>query len=306
MHGEATAKAILFGEHAVVHGVPAVAVPLAARRTEVDLVPLDSTREIAIEAEGPGGGPLATGSADLALAREMVRLALDQAPGVAARGARARVRSNVPLGAGLGSSAALAVALVRAAGGAGLGVEEVARRALELEKLAHGTPSGIDSTVIAHGRPIAFRRGEAAEPLRLGAPLRLIVAVFPRRGTTASLVDGVRRLAKDDPERFRATLDAIRKAAELGRTYLERGDLPMVGVALSANHGALRALGVSTPTLDEACEAACQAGALGAKMSGAGGGGAALALLAPGVDPGPVIAAFIRSGAREAFEAAVQ
>lgn len=295
MRGEATAKAILFGEHAVVHGVAAVAVPIEARRTEVAL---ELRPNGAIEVEDAR-------EVDPALARDMARLALDFEPSLAGRGARVAIRSSVPLGSGLGSSAALAVALVRATDPT-LPAAEVARRALELEKLAHGTPSGIDSTTIAWERPLLFRRGEPAEALAIGAPLRLAVGVLPREGTTASLVAGVARLAKTDPERFRGAIEAVRSAASLGRTYLERGDRPMVGMAMSANHGALRALGVSTPALDEACEMACQAGAFGAKMSGAGGGGAAIALLDERADPAPVLAALRRSGALEAFVADIR
>lgn len=298
MRGEAAAKAILFGEHAVVHGVAAIAVPVPARRTDVEAIPLESSREIEIEL---AAGATDAGAVDLRIARDMVRLALDQGPAPAPRGARVRVRSTIPLGSGLGSSAAFAVALVRALGGAALPIEEVARRAIDLEKLAHGTTSGIDPTVIAFDRPIIFRRGEAPAPLAVGAPLRFVAAVLPREGTTASLVGGVRRLAEAEPERFRRLMAAISETAAIGRGYLERGAVEMAGIALSTNHMWLRELGVSTRALDDACEAACRAGALGAKLSGAGGGGAAIALLPPEGDARPVLEAFRAAGARDVF-----
>src|SRR5262245_39082732 len=122
MRASATAKAILLGEHAVVHGVPALAVPVTSRTTAVDLVETDATREIEVDdARG----------VDTRMAAQLARIALDQTP-TPARGARLEIRSTIPLGAGLGSSAALAVALIRACGGGGaLAPEEVARRAHE-------------------------------------------------------------------------------------------------------------------------------------------------------------------------------
>src|SRR5437870_1573440 len=170
MRASAPAKAILFGEHAVVHGVPAIAVPIAARKTEVEVVETDADREIAIEdARG----------VETALAADMVRLALDQTK-TPAKGARVKVASTIPLGSGLGSSAALAVT-----------------------------------------------------------------------------VDGNRRM--------------------------------------------LSVLGVSTPEVEAACDAAVAAGALGAKLSGAGGGGAVLAFLGPKSDPDRILGALKESGATETF-----
>src|SRR5688500_16607195 len=140
MRASAPAKLILLGEHAVVHGVPAIAVPISARTTEVEFTESDSLRDVSVEDAR---------NVETRLAEQMARLALDQTP-TPAKGARVKISSTIPLGSGLGSSAALAVALVRAVGGGGqLSPDEVARRALELEKLAHGTPSGIDSTTIA-------------------------------------------------------------------------------------------------------------------------------------------------------------
>ncbi len=313
MRASAPAKAILLGEHAVVHGVPAIAVPIPERRTEVDLVETDASREIAIEDAR---------AVDPALAAEMVRLALDSAP-TPARGARVRIASTIPVGSGLGSSAALAVALVRACRGGGAGLEpaEAARRANELEKLAHGTPSGIDAAAIAYERPILFRRGAPPEPLRLAAPLRLAVAVLPRTGTTASLVASVRRLRDEKPAVFEQALAAIRAAVEAAirattpavaalenaakNSPVSPTSLPnatqTIATAISQNREALKTLGVSTPATEAACDAALAAGALAAKLSGAGGGGAILALLGPRTDPDRVLAALRAAGATEAF-----
>jgi mevalonate kinase len=289
--GRASAKLILFGEHAVVHGAAAVAVPVPERETEVEVEPHPGP-EGAIEVEDARG-------IDVGLAREMVRVALRQAgrPG----GARVRIRSTIAVGAGLGSSAALSVALVRAVAGSPITPEETAERALELEKLAHGTPSGVDSTTIAWGRPIGFLRGNPPQPIALASPVRLAVGVLSREGTTASLVAGVRALAERERDRFKEVLAYVSWCSREGRAALERGDAARLGYFLSVNQDSLRRLGVSTPAVERACSAALEAGALGAKLSGAGGGGAIVAAIGPETEAAAVLGALHEAGAREAF-----
>jgi mevalonate kinase len=220
-----------------------------------------------------------------------------------------KIRSTIPLGSGLGSSAALAVAIVRAMrGSSGLEPAEVARRANELEKLAHGTPSGIDAATIALQRPTIFCKGACpppaipAAPLRPAREIRFVVGVLPRIGTTASLVGGVHRLKEADPARFTRALDLIRSVVENdGSAGITFGAPERLAAAMRANRAALLDLGVSTPAVEAACDAAVAAGALAAKLSGAGGGGAVIALLGPQSDPDRVVAALRSAGALDAF-----
>jgi mevalonate kinase len=276
--------------------VPAIAVPVATRRTEVELIETDASREIAVDdARG----------VDTALAAQMARLALDQTE-TPARGARIKINSTVALGAGLGSSAALSVALVRACrGGASLPAEVVSRRANELERLAHGTPSGIDAATIAHEQPILFEKGKPPVVLRLAVPLRLAVGVLARTGTTASLVAAVRRLRDEQPAAFGAALSVVRRAIEEVHASVERGDWATLAKHMSANQATLERLGVSTPGVRRACDASVGAGALAAKLSGAGGGGAVIALLGPSSDPDRVLTALREVGAFDTFVAEV-
>jgi mevalonate kinase len=323
VRGDACAKLILVGEHAVVYGVPAIAVPVREMRTHVEM---SAAAEPANGGPSPGHATIFIAderASDTDLAERMARRALDLAgPGAAAatgggrHGTRIAIRSEIPLGSGLGSSAALAVALVRAAaaaaaatGAAGgavassLALEEVAARALELDKLAHGTPSGIDTTTIAHERAIRFLRGKPPEPLALARPLPLAVGILPRPEgtTTATLVAGVRRLATEEPDHFRHVLLSIGSIAVSARDALEAGDLRSLGRRVNENQRALQELGVSTETADRLCARVRHAGALGAKLSGAGGGGALLAVL-PNEDAAPaVVTCLIESGCEDAF-----
>jgi mevalonate kinase len=314
----ACAKAILFGEHAVVYGVPALAIPITSRRLVVELAlgelrpdaqPAVATPDVRIE------GGAALGAREAGVVRAMVARALEQTP--RGRGPRVGVRldSTIPLSAGLGSSAALAVALVRALA-PDLPARGVAQRANALEELAHGTPSGIDAHCIAFGQALSFTRGQPFRFLRARGPLRLAVAVLPREGTTASLVAGVRALREAGDPRFERFLAAARAQVERALAWFVDADAPgedalaplppeaELGALMDEAHASLEEVGVSSSAQGSLCAALRSAGALGAKLSGAGGGGATLALLPAEPDPDrerAVLAAAHAAGATDAF-----
>lgn len=260
-HRTATApgKAILLGEHAVVHGRPAIAMPLRELRLEARLVEpgdpaLDEAVRLAWRLLGRSGDP----------------------PGV-------RVDSGLPAGAGLGSSAALSVALVRLLAASSLAAERVAALAHRVERLYHGTPSGLDTTVVALERPVWFRKGEAPEPLEPGARLRFLLLDSGRRASTAEVVRDVRQRFRAEPATYGALFDAIAWIVGQGRCMLATGDGPGLGGLMVENHRLLGSLGVSSPELDALVDAALAAGAWGAKLSGAGRGGHVLVLAPPKV-----------------------
>ncbi|MCO4743495.1 MAG: mevalonate kinase [Proteobacteria bacterium] len=264
--GRAAGKVILVGEHAVVYGYPALAMGLNLGTT-VRLTP----------AEGPT--QVVSRPCDARLV-EAIRAALPES------GLAVEVDSEVPIGCGMGSSAALSVALVRAAAAfesVELTNEEVFERSLELEKVFHGTPSGLDNTVAANGGVIRFHRGPPARFERLPAPnWRAVVLESGTAGNTAELVAGVRERHPDNAE----VLARIGRLVSQAEAVLDQPE--RLGPLLTENHRLLVELGVSTPRLNALVELALAHGALGAKMSGAGGGGIVLALVD---DPGPLLRA---------------
>ena len=262
----------------MVHGSPAIAVPLMSLGTSVELF------------RDPSGGPnrLESGAegADLAMAQELMDAAIHQL-GLPQHGGGivARVTSTLPVGHGLGSSAALSVALsgslVRVAGGEP-SPALLNNLAHHLERVTHGRPSGIDDTVVSQQEPILFQRGEPARPLRPGVELRLVLASSGHPGSTRDAVAGVNafRLAHQDD--FQRMCETISGLVSRGRTAMESGDLPALGRLMNRNHGILQELDVSTEALDRLVEAARGAGALGAKLTGAGRGGFCVALAPAG------------------------
>jgi mevalonate kinase len=212
---------------------------------------------------------------------------------------------QIPTGAGLGSSAAMAVALARALACAHqLSVDDaaIAEAAMASETVIHGRPSGLDHTMaIGHGFGV-FTRGSGLLPVRAPAPIRLIVGHTGRERDTKGRVARIAELRNERSDEVRARFDAIAGLVESGRAAVERGAFGELGEVMNENQRHLSALEASCPEIDRLCRLASDAGAVGAKLTGGGGGGCVIAL-APGRERA-VEAAFTGAGFR-AFQVEV-
>ena len=272
--GKANGKVILLGEHAVVHGTPALAVALPDRMT--------------VEAEF-ADGPITLevpdwGFATDASAREESGKALRDMIGVLGIrpfGMRLTGRTDLPPRSGLGASAALAAASARAIG-------EMTRNKYDFDTLFravqasecvfHGNPSGLDAAVALGGGVISFSVGDGASPT--GAPPPPIVLIHSgQEGVTSDMVARVAARMYSYPEESALKLEAIGRLAERGTDAIRVWDLPTLGSLMIENQRYLDWFGVSTPALNKICAVAIGAGALGAKLTGGGGGGCAVALV---------------------------
>ncbi len=277
-------KVILFGEHAVVYGQPAIAIPVSQLRTRVvitedvsspvlDLPDLGTTVDIT-SAPHPDEEPL------LAAVREVqAYLGMTQMPAM-----RVVLTSDIPIASGLGSGAAAACAIIRGLlgyFGEGAADEVVNRLVYNIEKLYHGTPSGIDNTVVTYEQPVYFMRKQpnnVIETFDVGAPLHLLIADTGVKSPTMLTVGDVRRQWKQERERFDTLFAACGQVARQARLAIERGDVARVGVLMGENQAILSEMGVSSAELDHLIRIALSAGALGAKLSGGGRGGNMIAL----------------------------
>ncbi len=266
------AKVILFGEHSVVYGHPALAAALSAT-VSVRTVSAHAGHAVGLDPRpdiyAPGDGSrLGTALGHLI----DVMGGSDSAPT-----GTVWLESAVPIGAGLGSSAAMAVALARHYDPTA-DIETVLEAARAWESVFHKNPSGVDHTTSALGGVIEFCKGRSPEFRRLEIePLPLVIGQIDQGADTSVMVEGVRRRLDRRPGPMRAALGLLGECAVAAQPALICGDVDTVGELMDIAHGGLTAIGVSTPGLDAACATARAAGATGAKLTGAGGGGCIIA-----------------------------
>ena len=282
----APGKIILFGEHAVVYGHPAVAAPVNKVRARATVIanPADETGEIFIQAPDIGvDTSLATLSPEHPLAKTIYLLlnllAISHLPACTVR-----ITSTIPVASGLGSGAAVSVAMLRSLSaflGHPLADKDISSLTFEIEKIYHGTPSGIDNTAITFSRPIYYIKGQPIQFLNVLQPFTIVIGDTGIASPTSTTVGDVRHLWQANPERYEAIFDSIGQIASSARQLIEKGQADQLGPLMDQNHSLLQDLGVSCPELDHLITIAHQAGALGAKLSGAGHGGNMITLTSP-------------------------
>jgi mevalonate kinase len=285
-------KIILLGEHAVVYGYPALA---AALDRGVTVAPVPTPKggplrlemriwNVAVSADDdhPVAHSLAAIADELGAGRPPVSLVGD---------------AQIPPGAGLGSSAALAVAVARALltyMKRPLDAATLTRAAGASEALVHGKPSGVDVALAISGGIGVFRRSTGLAPLSKLAPLRVLVGSSGAPRSTAAMIARVAEATGsrvDDPR-----LRELGALTDSATAAVLAADLPALGAAMNRAHDLLAELGVSTAQLDMLCDTARAAGACGAKLTGAGGGGALIAVAPRDREPA-ILAAWKRAGA---------
>ncbi|MDF3071369.1 MAG: hypothetical protein K0R38_6970 [Polyangiaceae bacterium] len=277
--GRGNGKTLLLGEHAVVYGMPAIAagIRLGAVATAV------RGDAFALRV-GAHAGP-------------ELRAALEAAAGALGVGPhRVEVEASVPLGSGLGGSAAIGVAVARAllsAQGEAETPERVLTAAGAWEKVFHGNPSGVDAAAAYSGGCIYFTKAAGIEPLFVAVPLRLVVCLAGPPASTKEMVESVQRLGERRPDLLAKSLSGIESLVKNARLCIEAGDVRGLGQLMNYNQMLLSGMFLSTPEIERACAVARESGALGAKLTGAGGGGAVIALCE---DTAPIEAALKSDG----------
>jgi mevalonate kinase len=292
--GRGNGKIVLLGEHAVVYGMPALAAGIglgaSARAAPSQL----SSIRIAERSASAGDG------SDLSAALDETCRVLGSGP------RRVEVDVTLPLGSGLGGSAAIGVAVSRALL-ATLGEAESAARVLAgvsaWERVFHGNPSGVDAAAAYAGGCIWFTKAGGPEPMFVAVPLKIAICLAGPPASTKQMVESVKRLGDRRPDLLGKSLAGIESLVKNARLCVEAGDLSGLGQLMNYNQMLLSGLFLSTPEIERACAVAREAGALGAKLTGAGGGGAVIALAAGSAEP---IEAALREAGFTAFSTEIQ
>lgn len=281
MRASAPGKIILFGEHAVVYNRPALAVPVDEVQVDVDISESDKPG-VWIDAPMVDlHGELSTLPSDHPIGSVILKvfhhLGISTPPNISVT-----IVSTIPVAAGLGSGAAVSVALIRALSSfllLPLTNEQINDIVFEIEKLHHGTPSGIDNTVITYNMPVYYMKGKPIETFSCGKPFTIVIGDTGVPAPTKESVGDVRRLWLRDANRFESIFNEVAQISTMARRLIEGGHPEHLGELMDHNHEFLQQMTVSSPELDVLVYAARKAGAHGAKLSGGGRGGNMIALV---------------------------
>jgi mevalonate kinase len=278
VEASAPGKIILIGEHAVVYGEPAIAVPVNGVRAIARIIrvadELSITSDQSHKTVFPTNEPENPLSVASALAIDFLRV---PTPHVTIE-----VESSIPVASGLGSGAAVSAAIIQVLAGfydKEIDREDLSSLVYEVEKIHHGSPSGIDNATICYQTPILFRRGSPPEVIDAPENITFVIGDTGIASLTKLAVADVRRQYESEPDKYGGIFSQIGDLTSVALESIHQGDCDTLGLTMNSCHALLQQLDVSSRELDRLVEASRSAGALGAKMSGGGRGGNMVALV---------------------------
>ena len=288
----APAKTILFGEHFVVYGEPALVLAIDNRAHASAKIRADQRIHVKSPSLGFSGffeGEVfqaERGGEEARVKLEPIKIAVQKVLDLSKKevGVNVEVRSSIPVAAGLGSSAAVAASVAAAVGqllNMKLSKEEIFRIAFEAERFVHGTPSGIDPAVSTYGGVLLFYKDKGFTRIDVEEDIPLVIGYTGVERSTGELVARVREGWEHYPSIFDRIFKTGGKVVLRAVRALKIGDFHALGELMNINHELLCAVGVSDESIERLVYAARKAGALGAKLTGAGGGGCMIALSLP-------------------------
>ncbi|MFX0090674.1 MAG: mevalonate kinase [Candidatus Hodarchaeota archaeon] len=281
--GHGYGKTILFGEHFVVYGLPALASAIGSKTDAIVEKKADKGYKLDDKRpEVPGYKVKKFDEQKVSIKNVLNFMGINPDE----QGLKITLGGNLVCASGVGASAASCVALARAINeefNLGWNDVKINEAAYEGEKGYHGTPSGIDNTASTFGGLVYYIRNleggpNTIETIKLKKPIGLVIASSGMTSNTKDVVADVRKMKESDPEWFDGIIKKYKELIKEGREALEKMDLNRVGQLMDKNHSLLQQITVSNDVLDKMVKIAKDAGALGAKVTGTGRGGNMISL----------------------------
>ncbi|MFC4651924.1 mevalonate kinase [Lactococcus nasutitermitis] len=298
--GSAHSKLILIGEHSVVYGQPAIALPVKILKTTVTISPIRTGQFIE---DNESRRRLNLMGDEFEGVRQLILrlLAKFHVPHL---NFSLEIDSNIPQGRGLGASAALATAITRAFYDffeTDLSNEELLYYANFSENITHGRASGIDVATVNSEKPLWFIKGEAVNPFELNLSGFLVIGDTGVHGFTAQAISIVQEKLAEEKEITEVGIEELGELSKGSKNFLMTNKMTELGKTMTKAHSILQTLGVSHPRLDTLVETALKNGALGAKLTGSGLGGVMVALAQTEKDAIRISQKLLKSGAKNTW-----
>ena len=283
----APGKTILFGEHAVVYGKPAIAAAVDKRVYVKIEKRKDNRTHVNVEEFGVSGflnlerGLIEFDNGEYKKKNILEYVLRSLIKTNTSDGLEVTINIDIPIGAGLGSSAAVTVATILSSSiynNINLTRDEIAKLAHQVEREVQGAASPIDTTLSTHGGVIYLSKdAEEIITLDINTEIPIIIGYTSKRGNTGKLVESVKLKVEKYPQIMNLILNSMESITNHAHEALVNGDHQKIGELMNINHGLLDSLGVNTEELSKMVYFARKTGALGSKVTGAGGGGSIIA-----------------------------
>lgn len=298
--GEAFGKIILMGEHAVVYGAPAIAMPFFSVGVKCTVHSHEGDTYIQSICYD---GPLKKSDNTIQGIKELIQVSLDylEQPN---HNLKFIIESLIPPQRGLGSSAAVSVAIVRALFDAykvNLSIDVLNHLVNIAESIHHFNPSGLDSATILNEEITQYQKGNGLQSIQSNMEGFLIVGDSGIEGNTKEAVSEVKSRMDQHPQMMQAEIETISQLTFKGVLALQENNIHTLGYLMTQNHRALAKLGVSNEIMDHYVDVALEAGAFGAKLTGGGKGGCMIAIVDSIVEANKISETLKKEGMKETW-----
>lgn len=299
--GKSHAKIILIGEHSVVYGQPAIALPLPNVKLTVtidrraDQLQLVNSRYF--------DGPVNELPNNMLGVQKLINALITKFTGQE-DGWQLTIDSQLPAERGMGSSAATAVAIVRAFFDyyeKKLTRKELLKLADIEEQITHRSPSGLDAATVSSANPLYYIKGQAGKAIEMNLSATMVIADTGIKGATKEAIASVQQLLKAQPDKAQAHIEHLGNLVNATRDFLKNNEVIKLGTALNAAQADLQALNVSDKSLDNLITVARHNGALGAKLTGGGRGGCMFAIMQTALGARRLASILKESGAKHTW-----